>query len=101
MYENFGLFINGAWRTRGGHGVFDVIDPATGEVIGAVPAADKSDVNEAIAAATEALKIWRSTPAWTRADLLHSVATVMQDRTEEAARRITLETGKPLAQSRR
>ena len=101
MYENFGLFIDGAWRTRGGHGRFDVVDPATGETIGSAPAASKSDVDEAIAAAEGGLKLWRATPAWARADILHAAATVMQDRSEEAARRITLEAGKPLAQSRR
>ena len=101
MYENFGLFIDGSWRERGGHGTLDVVDPATGETIGAVAAADRADVDEAISAAAAGLKLWRSTSAWTRADLLHAVADIMRDRTEEAARRITLEAGKPLAQSRR
>jgi len=101
MYENFGLFIDGSWRAHGGHGTLDVVDPATGETIGMAPAAAKADVEEAIAAAARGLEVWRSTPAWTRADLLHAVADRMSERTEEAARRITLETGKPLAQSRR
>ncbi len=101
MYENFGLFIDGSWRNRGGHGSFEVLDPATGESIGTVPAASPADVEEAIAAAQAGLKLWRSTSAWTRADVLHRVADRMKERAEEAARRITLETGKPLAQSRR
>jgi succinate-semialdehyde dehydrogenase/glutarate-semialdehyde dehydrogenase len=101
MYENFGLFIDGSWRTHGGHGTLDVVDPATGETIGMAPAAAKADVEEAIAAAARGLEVWRSTPAWARADLLHAVADRMSERTEEAAQRITLETGKPLAQSRR
>lgn len=101
MYENFGLFINGTWRSQCGQGSLDVVDPATGATIGTVPAADRADVEEAISAATDGLKLWRSTPAWARADLLHAAADAMRDRTEEAARRITLEAGKPLAQSRR
>ena len=101
MYENFGLFIDGDWRVRGGHGTLDIVDPATGETLGEVPAAAEADVDDAIAAADRALKRWRSTPAWTRADLLHAAADRMQERTEEAARQITLEAGKPLAQAKR
>lgn len=101
MYETYGLLIGGSWRARGGAGVIDVTDPATGEIIGECPAASVADVEEAIAAASAGLKAWRVTPAWTRADLLHAVANMMASRGEEAARRITLETGKPLAQARR
>ena len=89
MYENFGLFIDGAWRGKGGRGTIEITDPATGELLGLAPAADKSDVEEAIAAAAAGLKVWRSTSAWTRADLLHACATVMAQRSEEAARCIT------------
>jgi succinate-semialdehyde dehydrogenase / glutarate-semialdehyde dehydrogenase len=101
MYENFGLFIDGEWRSRGGQGVLDVLDPATGEILGAVPAAAESEVDDAILAAEQALKRWRETPAWTRADLLHAAADRMLERTDEAARQITLEAGKPLAQAKR
>jgi succinate-semialdehyde dehydrogenase / glutarate-semialdehyde dehydrogenase len=101
MYENFGLFIDGDWRARGGHGTLAIVDPATGETLGEVPAAAEADVDEAIAAADQALKRWRATPAWTRADLLHATADRMHERTEEAARQITLEAGKPLAQAKR
>ena len=101
MYDSFGLFIDGRWRNAAGGGRLDVTDPATGKVIGHAPSASKADVEEAIASAVAGLKIWRATPAWTRADLLHAVATTMQARTEEAARCITLETGKPIAQARR
>jgi succinate-semialdehyde dehydrogenase/glutarate-semialdehyde dehydrogenase len=101
MYENFGLFIDGRWRPKGGAGTIEVNDPATGETIGSAPAASASDVEEAIAAAERGLKVWRTAQAWARADMLHAVAGNMLARTEEAARRITLETGKPIAQSRR
>src|SRR5205823_10335103 len=70
-------------------------------VIGTTPSASREDVAKAIAWAERGLKIWRATPAWTRADMLHAVASIMQTRAEEVARRITLETGKPLAQARR
>ena len=101
MYQDHGLLIGGKWRKTGGAGVIEVTDPATGEVIGAAPAASAADVGEAIEAAAKGLAQWRATPAWTRADTLHSIANIMAGRTEEAARRMVLETGKPLAQARR
>jgi len=101
MYERFGLFIDGAWRGTGGQGTIDVFDPANGERLGAAPSASVADVEEAIASAAKGLKTWRSTAAWTRAETLHACARVMEQRAEEVARRMTLESGKPLAQARR
>lgn len=101
MYENFGLLIDGRWRNTGGGGTLEITDPATGETIGHSPSASVADVEEAIAAAAGGFRAWRATPAWTRADVLHAIATLMQARTGDAARRITLETGKPIAQAKR
>lgn len=101
MYERYGLFLNGQWKSKSGGGTLDVNDPATGETIGAVPSASKQDVLDTLASAESGLKTWRKTSAWARADILHAAATVMQNRAEEAATRITLETGKPIAQARR
>lgn len=53
MYKNFGLFIDGTWRARGGQGASEVVDPATGETLGTVPAVGRVDVEEAP---------WRRTP---------------------------------------
>jgi succinate-semialdehyde dehydrogenase/glutarate-semialdehyde dehydrogenase len=77
------------------------VDPATEDVLNTFNAASPADTEDAIAAAMTGLKLWRATSAWTRADILHKCADVMLQRTEEAARQITLEVGKPLAQSRR
>ena len=101
MYEKLGLFIGGEWRSTGGNGSAEVIDPATEDVLGHIPQASVEDVQQAIDAAGKGLKLWRQTPAWTRADILHRVADEMLRATEEGARRITLESGKPLAQAKR
>jgi succinate-semialdehyde dehydrogenase / glutarate-semialdehyde dehydrogenase len=100
MYERMGLFIDGAWRAKAAE-MLTVVDPATGEQIGAAPSATVADTEAAIASAERGLKVWRGTQAWARADILHKAADMMLARTEEAAKRITLEAGKPLAQSRR
>jgi succinate-semialdehyde dehydrogenase / glutarate-semialdehyde dehydrogenase len=101
MYNQFGLFLDGQWRSKSGGGTLDVTDPGTGEIIGHVPSASKQDALDALASAESGLKVWKKTSVWTRADILHACATVMQNRSEEAATRITLETGKPIAQARR
>jgi succinate-semialdehyde dehydrogenase / glutarate-semialdehyde dehydrogenase len=96
-----GQLIGGQWRQGSGADAITAVDPATEEVLFEFLAASASDTQEAIAAARAAQLLWRATSGWTRADILHKCADVMTARTEEAARQITLEAGKPLAQSRR
>ncbi len=93
--------INGTWRKGRGADTITTVDPATEDVLDSFQAASAADTEDAIAGAVAGLKVWRATPAWTRADILHQCADVMKARTEAAARQITLEAGKPLAQSRR
>ena len=101
MYTHRGLFIDGAWRSKGAGGETPVTDPSSGELLGVAPAASADDTREAIAAASRAFPAWAATQAWTRANILHRVADAMVAATDEAARTITLEAGKPIAQSRR
>lgn len=95
------LFIDGEWRAKAAGGLLAVTDPATGDVIGEVPAAGISDTQDAIASASAGFATWKSMSAWARADLLHTVANIMTERSEEAATQISLESGKPIAQARR
>lgn len=99
MYERFGLFIDGAWA--GGAGTAAVESPVSEQVIGHAPQAGSAETGAAIAAAGRGLAAWSGLTGWERADRLHAVATEMAARAEEAARMISAETGKPLAQSRR
>ncbi|MCG4261908.1 NAD-dependent succinate-semialdehyde dehydrogenase [Acetobacter senegalensis] len=101
MYTNFGLFIDGAWRKAAKGKTEPVISPVSESPIGDVPSASIEDTQAAIEAAQAGLVRWSTTPAQTRADALHAIADEMGRRTEEAARMISSETGKPLAQSRR
>jgi succinate-semialdehyde dehydrogenase / glutarate-semialdehyde dehydrogenase len=96
-----GQLIAGNWCKGNSADVITAVDPATEEVLNQFPAASATDTEDAIAAANIAQQQWRKTSAWARADILHKCADVMTARTEEAARQITLEAGKPLAQSRR
>ena len=93
--------INGTWRKGRNPEQITVVDPATEETLTSFASASSADTEDAIAAAEAALKTWRATPAWTRAEILHKCADVMAARTEEGARQMVLEAGKPLAQARR
>src|SRR5690606_31157843 len=101
MYGSYGLFIDGAWSGPAEGASTEITDPGNGAVLGTVPAASVEDTERAISVANRAFRSWKATPAWTRADLLHKAADVLAARAAEAARQITLETGKPLAQSGR
>ena len=51
MYEKFGQFINGKWGPSSDNGTYEVINPATEEVLGQASKATPQDVNEALNAA--------------------------------------------------
>ena len=101
MYGNFGLFIAGEWRPAQSGATAQVFSPVSERPLGECPMASVADTAAAIDAAQAGLAIWAGTPAFTRADVLHKIADEMIRRTDEAARMISLETGKPIAQSGR
>lgn len=101
MYKAYGLFIGGAWGAADGGGTAAVLSPVTERPLGEVPVATAADTVAAIDAAARGLAAWRATPAFARADALHAIADAMIARRVEAARMISSETGKPLAQGER
>ena len=101
MYTQFGLFIGGEWRKAADGATAAVISPVTENALGEAPLASTADTEAAIAAAAEGLSKWRATPAFARADAMHAIADEMVRRIEEAARMISSETGKPIAQATR
>jgi succinate-semialdehyde dehydrogenase/glutarate-semialdehyde dehydrogenase len=78
-----------------------VFSPVTEQSLGECPVASTADTEAALAAAAKGFKAWAATPAFERADALHRIADEMLRRTDEAARMISLETGKPIAQAGR
>lgn len=100
MYDDYGLYIGGRWRGASDGGTYPVLNPATEEPLGEAPAATVDDVDAAIDAAAEGLKVWRATQPWERSRIIRRIGDLMQERLEDIARAITLEIGKPLAQSR-
>ncbi len=79
---------------------FEVLSPASGEVVGTCPTAGREETAQAIEAAAEALPAWSGLAPADRAEILVDTAQRLTDRTEELARLIALEGGKPVAEAR-
>ena len=99
-YPSLHMMIDGEKVTGGGRNTFDVLNPATGEVIDALPMATAYDLDRALEAADKGFKLWRhSTPAQ-RAAVLNGAADLMIERRETIARIATMEQGKTLPETR-
>jgi succinate-semialdehyde dehydrogenase / glutarate-semialdehyde dehydrogenase len=98
QYPDLQLYIGGAWR-KGGPDQ-PVLNPADESVIGSVPVASRADLDDAVTASAEGLKVWSKTSPARRAEIIRKAAALMRERIEEIACAITLEHGKPLAQAR-
>ena len=75
---------------------FDVVNPATGEVIGSVPDGTAADADLALKAAEQAFPIWAEMPAQKRAKLMRDAAGLVRERAQAIGTTLTLEQGKPL-----
>jgi succinate-semialdehyde dehydrogenase / glutarate-semialdehyde dehydrogenase len=93
------LWINGEWR-EGSAGTLDVHDPSTGEVIAQVADATPEDGLAALSAAAEVQPAWAATPPRDRAEILRRAFESIVARADELALLMTLEMGKPVAESR-
>jgi aldehyde dehydrogenase (NAD+) len=101
LAEQKKLLINNEWRDASGGRTMDVVNPATEEVIAAVAAADRSDVDAAVAAARAALDgPWGKMSARERGRLVSRLADRLMERADEIARLETLHNGKPIFESR-
>jgi len=99
MYEDLCLFIDGEFVKGGGRREQDVFDPATGAPIGRLPHATAADLDRAIAAAQRAFETWRTVSPMEKSRILRKVAELTRERAQQIARNITLDQGKPLAES--
>jgi 1-pyrroline dehydrogenase len=93
-------FIGGAWSDAASGETMEVIAPATGETIAAVPRCGAEDVDRAVEAAKKALPDWLDKTPKERSELLHSLADVMDEHAEELAQIESVNVGKPLMASR-
>src|SRR3954469_5111846 len=94
------LFIGGEWRDASGGATLDVEDPSTGEAIASVADATPDDAKAALDAACEVQAEWAAHPPRERGEILRRWGELITERADELALIMTLEMGKPLAESK-
>jgi len=93
-------YIDGQWRDARAAATLDVVNPADRQVLGTIASCDGADTRDAIEAAQAALAAWRSLPAQDRATVLLKWHDLMLAHADDLALLMTLEQGKPLAESK-
>jgi succinate-semialdehyde dehydrogenase / glutarate-semialdehyde dehydrogenase len=93
-------YIDGKWVGAGSNETIDVVNPATGEVIGTVPKMGAKETRQAIEAANAALPGWRVRTAKERAKILRTWADLMMENQDDLAVIMTAEEGKPMVEAK-
>ena len=93
-------FIAGKWTGADDLATFDVLDPASGAVLGSVPRCGAGETRRAIDAANTAWPAWRALTARRRAQLLQAWCKLIIDNVDDLAQIVTAEGGKPLAEAK-
>jgi len=98
--QTYNFFLNGKWTAS--PETFELLNPASGEVIGRVPRADREHVNEAVKAARTAFEnaAWREMEQTKRGKILMQVAVLLREHFEEMSKLETLNQGKPLREAK-
>ncbi len=99
-YTDTRLLIAGQWCDAASGKTIDVVNPATGQVIGRVAHAGIPDLDRALAAAQRGFEDWRKVPANERAATMRKAAGLVRERASDIARLLTQEQGKPVGEAR-
>ena len=78
MYSKFGQFIDGKWQQAEKKETYDVINPATEELIGKASKASPKDVEKALKSAEKGFAVWKKFPPWDRAAIIRKIADSMR-----------------------
>ena len=100
MYSDLKLYIDGQWLNGEGRKGEDVVNPATGKVLGHLPHASKSDLDMALGAAQKGFQVWKNTSAYERGKIMRKAADLLRERVEQVATAQTMEQGKSINESR-
>lgn len=93
-------YVNGKWVDAKSGQTFEVTDPSSGKVIGTMPEMNAEDTEAAIKAASEAFVSFKKTTGRERARMLRKWYQLLVDNSEDIAKLITWENGKPIADAR-
>ena len=97
--KTFRNYIDGTWVASKAAETVDVINPATGEVLGRTPLSTAAEVDAAAQAAAAALPAWSQTPAQDRIQYLFKLKALLESNLEEIGRTITMECGKTVEEA--
>ncbi len=100
MYTDVSLFIDGTWTKAASGRTIPVVNPATGEKIGTVAHADRSDLDRALDAADKGFRQWKRVSAYDRSKVMRKAADILRSRADAIAELMTLEQGKPLPEAK-
>ena len=100
MYSDVSLFIDGVWTKAAAGRSLPVVNPATGEPVGTVAHADRSDLDRALEAADKGFRTWRKVSAFDRSKIMRKAADLLRQRADAIAPLMTMEQGKPLAEAK-
>ncbi len=100
MNPEVSLFIDGAWGPAAAGRTIPVVNPSTGETIGSVAHADRSDLDRALDAAEKGFRTWRKISAFDRSKVMRKAADLIRQRAEAIAPLMTLEQGKPVIEAK-
>ena len=78
MYDKFGQFINGKWQKSSTGETYEVINPATEEVLGKASKASKEDVELSLESAEKGLHIWKNTSPWERSKIIRKISELIR-----------------------
>ncbi len=94
------LYIGGRYVPATSGASFETVNPANGEVLARVQRASQADVERAVASAVEGQQVWAAMTAMQRSRILRRAVAILRERNDELAALETLDTGKPLAETR-
>ncbi len=94
------MYIDGKWSAADSGRTLGVINPATEDVLEEIAYGGRAETRRALEAAQRAIPAWMKLTPWDRAKVLKKTAELMRERLEAIARTLTLEQGKPLAESK-
>jgi succinate-semialdehyde dehydrogenase/glutarate-semialdehyde dehydrogenase len=97
MAYSYKQLIGGEWREASNGGTWDVLNPASEEVVRTVPFGTADDCRAGIDGAQGAFRGWADRTPYERATVLKRAADLMRTRADDLARTTVLESGKPLA----
>ncbi len=80
MYEKFGQFINGKWSPSSNGETYEVINPATEEILGKASKASSVDVDRALKSSEQGLQVWKKITPWQRAYILRKIADKIREK---------------------